>query len=85
MDPENDRGWNAPATDARQRWNASVDQAVCQPSQHKKKRRPIAAEGKEKELIDAPRQSGIAKIRNSDEHPQIQPRNLILIDALIAS
>jgi hypothetical protein len=31
------------------------------------------------------RQSGIAKIRNSDNHPKIQPRNLILIVALIAS
>jgi hypothetical protein len=31
------------------------------------------------------RQSGIAKIRNSDHHPEIQPRNLILIVALIAS
>jgi len=31
------------------------------------------------------RQSGIAKTKNSDNHPKIQPRNLILIVALIAS
>jgi len=31
------------------------------------------------------RQSGIAKTKNSDNHYEIQPRNLILIVALIAS
>jgi hypothetical protein len=31
------------------------------------------------------RQSGIAKTKNSDNHPQNPPRHLNLIDALIAS
>ena len=48
-------------TDARQPWNASADQAVCQPLQHKKNRRAIAAKENEKELIDAPRQSTSAQ------------------------
>jgi hypothetical protein len=46
----------------------------------------VGASGKHGAVqLQPQRQSGIAKIRNSDNHPEIQPRNLILIVALIAS